>query len=81
MWRCGEPANEACRQGGTGCYRQVTITEKEEGVERKTNLILPSYMWVGGETAKWPNVPEGETVAAFFCFFGMSDAPNTKSSF
>ena len=22
------------------------------GVERKTNLTLPSYVWVGGETAK-----------------------------
>ena len=34
--------------GGTGWYRQVTITEKEGGVERKTNLTLPSFVWVGG---------------------------------
>ena len=74
-WRWGEPANEAGRQGGTGWYRQVTITEKEGGVERKTNLTLPSYVWVGGETAKWPNVPEGETVAVFLCLFRMSDPP------
>ena len=51
-WQWGEPADEACWQGGTGSYRQVTITEKEGGVERKTNLTLPSYVWVGGETAK-----------------------------
>ena len=42
-WRWGEPGDEACRMGGTGWYRQVTITEKEGGVERKTNLTLPSY--------------------------------------
>ena len=29
----------------------------------------------GGETAKWPNAAEGETVAAFSCLFGMSDPP------
>ena len=74
-WRWGEPGDEACRMGGTGWYRQVTITEKEGGVERKTNLTLPCYVWVGGETAKWPNAAEGETVAAFLCLFGMSDSP------
>ena len=67
-WRFGEPGDEACRMGGTGWYRQVTITEKEGGVERKTNLTLPSYVWIGGETAKWPQAAEGETVAAFFVF-------------
>ena len=61
--------------------RRVTITEKEGGVERKTNLTLPSYVWVGGETAKWPNAAEGETVAAFLCLFGMSDPPQRKSYF
>ena len=61
--------------GRPGWYRQVTITEKEGGIERKTNLTLPSYVWVGGETAKWPNAAEGETVAAFLCLFGMSDPP------
>ena len=50
-WRWAELADEACWMGGTGWYRQVTITEKEAGVERKTNLTLPSYVWVGGETA------------------------------
>ena len=34
--------------GGTGWYRQVTITEKEGGVERNTNLTLPCYVCVGG---------------------------------
>ena len=55
----------------------ITIMEKEGGVERKTNLTLPSYVWVvgGGPLATWPNVPEGETVAAFLCLFGMSDPP------
>ena len=80
-WLRGEPGDEACRMGGTGWYRQVTITEKEGGVERKTNLTLPSYVWVGGETAKWPNAAEGETVAAFLCLFGMSDPPQRKSYF
>ena len=80
-WRFGEPGDEACRMGGTGWYRQVTITEKEGGVERKTNLTLPSYVWVGGETAKWPQAAEGETVAAFLCLFGMSDPPQRKSYF
>ena len=80
-WRWGEPADEACRMGGTGWYRQVTITEKEVGVDRKTNLTLPSFVWVGGETAKWPNAAEGETVAAFLCLFGMSDPPQRKNIF
>ena len=30
-WLWGEPADEACRQGATRWYRQVTITEKEGG--------------------------------------------------
>ena len=80
-WRWGEPGDEACRMGGLGWYRQVTITEKEGGVEWKTNLTLPSYVWVGGETAKWPNAAEGETVPAFLCLFGMSDPPQRKSYF
>ena len=52
-------------------------------MERKTNLTLPSYVRVGGETAKWPNVPEGETIAAFLCLFGTSDLPppNAKKYF
>ena len=29
-------------------------------MERKANLTLPSYVWVGGETAKWPQAAEGE---------------------
>ena len=80
-WRLGEPRDEACRMGGTGWYRQVTITEKEGGVERKSNLTLPSNVWIGGETAKWPNAAEGETVAAFLCLFGMSDPPQRKNYF
>ena len=51
-WRWREPAGEARRQEGTGWYQQITITEKEGGLERKTNLTLPSYVWVGGGTAK-----------------------------
>ena len=80
-WRWGEPGDEACRMGGTGWYRQVTITEKEGGVERKSNLTLPSYVWVGGETAKWPNASEGETFAAFLCLFGMIDPPPKEKLF
>ena len=80
-WRWGEPRDEACRMGGTGWYRQVTITERGGGVERKSNLTLPSYVWVGGETAKWPNAAEGETVAAFLCLVGMSDPPPKEKLF
>ena len=80
-WRWGEPADEACRMEGTGWYRQVTITEKEGGVERKTNLTLPSLVWAGGEAAKWPNAAEGETVVAFLCLFGMSDPPQKEMLF
>ena len=50
-------------------------------MERKSNLTLPSYVWVGGETAKWPNAAKGETVAAFLCLFGMSDPPQRKNYF
>ena len=56
--------------GGTGWYRQVTIMEKEGGVQRKTNLILPSYVWVGGETAKWRNAAKGQTAAALCVCLG-----------
>ena len=80
-WWWGEQADEACWQGGTGWYRQVTITEKEGGLERKTNLTLPSYVWVGGETTKWPNAAKGVTVAAFLCLFWMSDPPQRKNYF
>ena len=79
--RWGEPWDESCRRGGTGLYQKVTITEKEGGVERKTNLALPPFVWVGAETAKWPNAAEGETVAAFLCLFGMSDPPQRKNYF
>ena len=77
-WRWGGPGDEACRMRGTGWYRQVTIREKEE---RKTNLTLPSFVWVGGGTAKWPNAAEGETVAAFLCLLGMSDPPRKEKLF
>ena len=50
-------------------------------MERKSNLTLPSFVWVGGETAKCPNAAEGETVAAFLCLFGMSDPPQRKKFF
>ena len=50
-------------------------------MERKSNLTLPSYVWVGGETAKWPNAAEGETVAAFLCLFEVSDPPQRRSYF
>ena len=79
--RWGEPADEAYRQRGTGWYRQGTITVKEGGVERKTNLTIPSFVWVGGETAKWRNAAERETVAAFLCFLGTSDPPPKEKIF
>ena len=50
-------------------------------MERKTNLTLPSYVWVGGETIKWPNAAEGETVVAFLCLFGMSNPPPKEKLF
>ena len=37
-------------------------------MERKSNLTLPSYVWVGGETAKWPNAAEGGNGCGFFVF-------------
>ena len=45
-WRWGEPADETCRQGGTGLYRQVTITEKGwgGGRGRPTSPSPPIYM-------------------------------------
>ena len=51
------------------------------GAERKSNLTVPSYVWVGGETAKRPNAAKGETVGAFLCLFGMSDPPQRKNYF
>ena len=54
-WRWGEPGDEACRMGGDGMVPAGRVTEKEGGVERKSNVTLPSYVWIGGETAKWPN--------------------------
>ena len=50
-------------------------------MERKTNLTLPFYVWVGGEAAKCPNAGEGQTVAAFLCSFGMSDPPQKEIFF
>ena len=41
----------------------------------------PSYVWVGGERAKWPNVAEGETVATCLCLFGMSDPPTPTQNY
>ena len=51
------------------------------GGERKSNLTLPSFVWVGGEIAKWPNAAEGETVVAFLCLFGISDPPQKEKLF
>ena len=33
-------------------------------------LTLPSYVWVGGETAKWPNAAEGERLRLFCVCLG-----------
>ena len=60
--------------------RQVTITEKEGGVERPTSPS-PPMCGVGLETAKWPNAAEGETVAPFLCLFLMSDPPPKENYF
>ena len=67
-WRWGEPGDEACRMGGTGWYRQVTITEKEGGVERKTNLALPSYVWVRGGNGQVAECRRGGNGCGFFVF-------------
>ena len=66
-WRFGEPGDEACRMGGTGWYRQVTITEKEGGVERKTNLTLPSYVWVWGGKRPSGRKPQRGKRLRLFC--------------
>ena len=79
--RWGEPGDEACRMGGDGMVPAGHHHREGGGVERKTNLTLLSYVCIGGETAKWPNAAEGETVAAFLCLFGMSDPPQRKSYF
>ena len=39
------------------------------------------YRVIGGETAKWPNVAEGEEVAAFLCLFGIREPPQHKKYF
>ena len=69
------------RWGGRDGTGKSPSRRKRGGVERKSNLTLPSYVWVGGETAKWPNAAEGETVAAFLCLFEISDPPERKNYF
>ena len=56
-WRWGEPGDEAYRMGGTAGMVPAGHHHREGGggVERKCNLTLPSYVWVWGGTAKWPN--------------------------
>ena len=81
-WRGGGGgATRPAGRGGPDGTGRSPITEKEWGVERKTNLPLPSYVWVWGETVKWPNVAEGEMVATFLCLFGISDPPQRKNYF
>ena len=42
----------------------------------------PSMCGFGGEAAKWPHAAGQETVAAFLCWFGMSNpARERKNSF
>ena len=67
--------------GGRDGTGRSPSPKKEGGLERKTNLTLPSYVWVGGGKAKWPNAARGETVAAFLYLFGMSDPPKRKNYF
>ena len=42
---------------------------------KKANHTLPWYVWMGGvkALASGPEVPEGETLAAFLRLFGMPD--------
>ena len=76
-----ELADDACRTGGTGWYRRVTITEKEGGGGEEDQPHPPLLCVGWGEPPKWPNAAEGETVAAFLCFFGMSDPPPRRKIF
>ena len=59
------------------------LGERRGGVERKTNLTLPTYVWVGGNKplAKWPKVPEGESMTALIYLFCMAEPLHTKSYF
>ena len=76
--RSMEPGGTACWQG---CYQKVTICEKQAGVDRKTNLTLAIFIFVGVDKplANWPRVVEVESVHAFLCLFGMCDPPHKKS--
>ena len=77
----GGSGKQSAGRGGPDGTGTSPSRKRRGGVERKTNVTLPSYVWVGGETAKWPNVPEGEKVAAFLCLFGMNDPPTQKPFF
>ena len=69
-WRFGEPGDEACRMGGTEWYRQVTITEKEGGVERKTNLTLPPMRGFGGKRPSGRKPQRGKRLRLFCVCLG-----------
>ena len=75
--RSMEPGGTACWRG---CYQNVTICEKQAGVDRKTNLTLAIFIFFGVDKplANWPRVVEVESVTAFLCLFGMCHPPHKK---
>ena len=74
--RSMEPGGTACWQG---CYQKVTICEKQTRVDRKTNLTLAIFIFVGVDKplANWPRVVEVESVTAFLCLFVLLGASTT----
>ena len=78
-----------------GPQKRASGQKRTDGSQRNIYVCIYIYMslcvcvWVGGETTKWPNAAEGETVAAFLCLFGMhpkqtqkmSDPPQRKNYF
>ena len=66
-WRWREPADEACRMGGTGRYRQVTITEKEGGVGEEDQPHPPLVCVGWGGKGQMAESRCGGNGCDFFC--------------
>ena len=82
-WRCGGAGRRGLRAVGDRMVPAGHHHGKGGGGGWRGRPTSPSppVCGLGGGTAKWPNVAEGETAAAFFCLFGMSDPPERKNYF
>ena len=67
-WRWGEPGDEACRMGGTGWYRQVTITEKEGGGGEEDQPHPPLLCVGWGGNGQVAECRRGGNSCGFFVF-------------